>query len=87
MVLRFEIADDFTSALENARANGISVLSIFIDIFDSSIENFCWLSKYLKCAARKEAFYTAFGLENNGIHGGKQRRITVKCKGVTNWEK
>ena len=79
MVLRIEIAEDFAPALKNARANCVSVSSIFIDVFDSNNEKFCWFSKYLKCA---EAFYTALGLENNRTHGWRQRRITVKYKGI-----
>ena len=64
--MRIEIVQDFISALKNARANGNIVLSLYIDIFKSNDENFVRFSKYLKCASRKDAFYNAFGVENNG---------------------
>ena len=71
------LSTNFEIAILKARAQNISSLSIYTDVFGCNDEKLVWFSNFMKSGLRKEAFFSAFGLLEDGRNGGKKRRVKI----------
>ena len=79
---------DCEEAIETARTNKISSLSIYVDVLGCNDEKYSWLSNLMRSGTRRKVFFDAFGFEDDGSYAGKKRCVKIDlqnlCRRLTN---